>query len=281
MPQGYLRGFIDPARKKNDRPLWCLNKLRNQWERKSPKQIGHVIGMYDFADDAIEAEHADVTFKRMEDEFPVLREALLARNFFRWQEHLGFLLPYMQMIRVRSPQFFVEQGQELAEATVARITSVDHSENKITYDNPRRLTDDEVHDFTLTKMREEFNKGSAWMANFYWQIRTTFDPNNPVTASEAPLFVKGTQTQTERAMTMDLLTDPESEVWFPLCWQAALVGRARSFESDLEPFEQASLNELRHIVAEMSPQYVISPQVVDSLVLNGHSAPRRESRSMC
>jgi hypothetical protein len=278
VPQGYLRGFIDPARAANDRPLWCLNKWRNQWERKSPKQICHVIGMYDFSNDAITAEHADQTFKRMEDEFPALRDNLLQSKFVGWQDCLDFLLPYMQMIRVRSPQFFVEQGSALANSTVATITSVDHVENKITYKNPRRLSEDEVHDFTLTKMREEFNKGSAWMASFHWQIRTTFNPFNPVVASEEPLFVKGVKTQTERAMTMDILTDDGSEVWFPVCWQAAIVGRVRPFDSDLVPFEQAALNELRHIIAEMSPQYVISPQIVEGLALDGYRAPRQETR---
>jgi|GEM_PF-1942552 len=278
VPQGYLRGFIDPARARNHRPLWCLNKWSNRWERKATKQICQVVGMYDFSNDAIAAEHADATFKRMEDEFPAVREDLLANRFAGWVGRLEFLLNYMQMIRVRSPQFFVEQGQELAESTVATITSVDHIENKITYANPRQLTEDEVHDFTLTKMREEFGKGATWMSDFHWQLRTTFDPNNPVVTSEGPLFVKGMKDQTERAMTMDLLTDEASELWFPLCWQAALVGRVRPFERDVVPFEQPALNELRHIIAEMSPQYVISPQIVDGLTLDGHRAPARETR---
>jgi hypothetical protein len=68
------------------------------------------------------------------------------------------------------------------------------------------------------------------------------------------MCVKSVKTHTERAMTMDILTHDESEVWFPLCCQTALVRRVRSFESDLEPFEQAALNELRHIIAEMSSQ---------------------------
>lgn len=278
VPQGYLRGFVDPARGNNDRPLWCLNKRRNRWERKAPKQICHAVGMYDFSNDAIEAEHADVTFRKMEDQFPAVLAAMKARSFVGWREHLDFLLVYMQMIRVRSPQFFVEQGQELAEATVATITSVDHKENKVTYDNVRRLSEPEVHDFTLTKMREEFKKGATWMADFQWQVRTTFDTNNPVTTSEAPLFVKGVKANTERAMTMEILTDAGSEVWFPLCWQAALVGRTQPFDADRVTFGEVDLDELRHIIAEMAPQYVISPQIVDGIVLEGRQPPRRESR---
>ena len=279
VPQGYLCGFIDPARAKNDRPLWCLNKWRNQWERKAPKQICHAIGMYDFSNDAIDAEHADVTFKKMEDQFPAVLAALKATDFAAWKEHLDFLLVYMQMIRVRSPQFFVEQGRELAEATVATITSVDHAENKITYDNVRRLTQAEVHDFTLTKMREEFKKGVTWMADFHWQIRTTFDLKSPVTTLESPLFVRGVKASTERAMTMEILTDAGSEAWFPLCWQAALVGRTQPFDADRATFGEVELDELRHIIAEMAPQYAISPQIVDGIVLDGRLPPGQESRS--
>jgi hypothetical protein len=196
-----------------------------------------------------------------------VRDDLLERKFVGWQDHLDFLLLYMQMIRVRSPQFFVEQGQVLAESQIARVTSVNEEARKLTHDGLRPLTEDQVHDFSLIKMREEFSKGSAWMADFHWQMRTTFDPCNPVVASEQQLFAKGVKAQSERAMTMDILTHDESEVWFPLCWQDTLVGRVRNFESDVEPFGQAALNELRHIIAEMSPQYVISPQIVNGPVL--------------
>lgn len=235
--------------------------------------------MYDFSNDAIEAEHADVTFKKMEDQFPSMIEAIRTADFAEWKEHLNFLLTYMQMIRVRSPQFLVEQGQELAEATVATVTSADHTENKLTYDNVRRLSEDEVHDFTLAKMREEFKKGATWMAEFHWQIRTTFDPKNPVTTSEAPLFVKGIKPNPERAMTMEILTDAGSEVWFPLCWEAALVGRIEPFDSDWVSFDPKDLNVLRHVVAEMAPQYLISPQIVDGVILHGRHPPKHESRS--
>jgi Protein of unknown function (DUF4238) len=91
VPQGYLKGFIDPARAENDRPLWCLNKSRNLWERKSTKQICHVVGMYDFSSDAIDAEHADVTFKSMEDGFPAIRSRMREVNFGNWRHELPFL----------------------------------------------------------------------------------------------------------------------------------------------------------------------------------------------
>lgn len=80
-------------------------------------------------------------------------------------------------------------------------------------------------------------------------------------------------------MTMEILTDVGSEVWFPLCWQAALAGRTRPFDADRANFGQVELNELRHIIAEMAPQYVISPQVVDGIVVDGRPPAKQESRS--
>jgi hypothetical protein len=124
VPQGYLRGFIDPARSNQDRPLWCLSKARNQWERKSTRQICSRRGFYDFSTDPVNVEHPDGTFKSMEDGFPALRDNLQRRNFVGWREHIAFLLPYMQMIRARSPQFFAEQGQALANAKMASVVAV-------------------------------------------------------------------------------------------------------------------------------------------------------------
>jgi hypothetical protein len=278
VPQGYLRGFIDPAREQNDRPLWCLDKRRNEWVRKATAQICHVQGMYDFSNDAIEAEHADVTFKSMEDGLRPIRESLLTDGFAGWQAQLDFLLPYMQMIRVRSPQFFVEQGQAVADSYLGTITSIDETRTKVAYDDSTPLTEDQVHDMTLGKMREEFARGPSWMADFHWQIRTTFDPNNPVVTSEAPLFVKGDRPQTEAVTTMDLLTDATSEVYFPLCWQACIVGRVTPSNEDLVPFEQSDLFGLRHMVAEMAPEYVIAPQIVEDLILDGRPKPTVKQR---
>jgi hypothetical protein len=34
-----------------------------EWDYKSPAQIGYEVGFYDFANDALDAEHADTTFK--------------------------------------------------------------------------------------------------------------------------------------------------------------------------------------------------------------------------
>jgi hypothetical protein len=234
--------------------------------------------MYDFSNDAIEAEHADVTFKSMEDGLGTLREGLVRGGFAGWYQHIDFLLPYMQMIRVRSPQYFVEQGQAVADSFIGRITSIDETRTKVTYDNSEPLSEDQVHDMTLTKMRDEFAKGPSWMGDMHWQIRTTFDPHNPVVTSEQPLFVKGERQMREPAITMDLITDAQSEIYFPLCWQACIVGRSMPFDENLVPFEQPNLLLLRHMIAEMAPGYVIAPQIVEDLILDGREKPMVRQR---
>jgi hypothetical protein len=278
VPQGYLKGFIDPARVANDRPLWCLNKPRNIWERKSTKQICHAVGMYDFSNDAIDAEHADVTFKSMEDGFPTIRDQLREVNFGSWRHDLPFLRSYMEMIRIRSPLYFEEQGQAIADSFLGRVVTVDEGGRKIVYDNSHPLTEDEVHDHTLVTMREEFRKGSPWMEDFHWQIRTTFDSRNPVITSESPLFVKINRPGFHGPITDEALRDPATEVYFPLCWEACLVGRLAPFEADVRPFAQTDLDELRHMMAEMAPEFVVAPQVLHGLLLDGRPAPRVATR---
>jgi len=95
--------------------------------------------MYDFSNDAIDAEHADVTFKSMEDGFPTIRDQLREVNFGSWRHDLPFLRSYMEMIRVRSPLYFEEQGQAVADSFLGRVVTVDEGGRKIVYDNSHPL----------------------------------------------------------------------------------------------------------------------------------------------
>jgi hypothetical protein len=36
LSQGYLRGFIDPARENEDKPLWKLDIASRKWAERSP-----------------------------------------------------------------------------------------------------------------------------------------------------------------------------------------------------------------------------------------------------
>src|ERR1022692_538935 len=97
IPQGYLRGFIDPSRKAHPRPFWYFDIAKNRWFAKSPKVIGHRKGFYDYvhAGTMLENETADGAFLRLENDYPRIREELIATGFDRWTDHLEFLLSFM------------------------------------------------------------------------------------------------------------------------------------------------------------------------------------------
>ena len=48
LPQGYLKGFIDPQRKGLPQPLWYFEKSNAVWSQRSPKEVGYRHGFYDY-----------------------------------------------------------------------------------------------------------------------------------------------------------------------------------------------------------------------------------------
>lgn len=264
LPQGYLKGFIDPARTERHRPLWMMRPHTGEWEEKSPKQIGYEVGLYDFANEAVEAEHADVTFKSMEDLFPRVRDRLVSTTFENWTDHLDFLCRYMQMIRARSPLYFEQKRTELASARVATVTAVHEASNRVEVDSleGRPLTPSEIHDHTLAKMRQEIKLGVDWMAEFQWSVRITCDPSDPVITAEQPLFVRTSEESQERSLTASMRR-ADTWVFFPICWQACLVGNRLPFDSRIERFEPDNLRVFRHMVRSLAKNFVISPQPLE------------------
>src|SRR5215475_12209180 len=97
LPQGYLRGFIDPARQNEQQPLWHFDVLKNLWSIKSVKQVGHHPGFYDYATTEAGLEPPDVTFRELENGFPSVRQQIES-DFDMWERHLDFLLRFAQML---------------------------------------------------------------------------------------------------------------------------------------------------------------------------------------
>jgi len=106
LPQGYLRGFIDPARQNKPQPLWKLDIASKRWAERSTRQVGHSRGFYDYVGTNPELDSlpsSDKTFSELENQFPVVREKLLSlkkKKFRNWTKHLRFLLRYMDMLQL-------------------------------------------------------------------------------------------------------------------------------------------------------------------------------------
>jgi len=224
LPQSYLRGFIDPVRLDQSKPLWCFHPSIQKWRERSPKQIGYIDGFYDYAIENTIAEHPDTTFKRLENDFPTVRKEILEDGFQSWVNHKEFLLAYMQMIRARSPLFFDQWREQSKVIRVSTITDV-LSDRSLKVDSlqGRPMTEDEIQNWTISKMREEIKKGPDWLENFSWALRYTNSPTEPVVTAEQPLICIGRSADVASA-----LKDPETLIYFPMCWQASLFGSIRA-----------------------------------------------------
>jgi hypothetical protein len=263
LPQGYLRGFIDPARKKQSKPLWCFDLQTNRWRERSPKEIGYIDGFYDFATENTSTEHPDLTFKRLENDFPRIRAQIIQDAFVSWIQYKEFLLAYMQMIRARSPLFFDQWSAHAQTMKVAKVTEVLHDPIKgdgVQHDGFRPMTTAEIQDWTIGQMREEIKKGADWLSNFHWALRYTDSPSDPVITAESPFVSIGTTADVGTA-----LTDPETLLYFPICWQAFLFGSIRRFDIETERFHPATLQNVRRAYRENGRKFLVSPQKLDNL----------------
>jgi hypothetical protein len=62
LPQGYLRGFIDPARRGFSQPLWHFDILNGLWSQRSPREVGYRNGFYDYVTNETGLSTADSAF---------------------------------------------------------------------------------------------------------------------------------------------------------------------------------------------------------------------------
>jgi hypothetical protein len=260
LPRAYLKGFIDPAREHLSQPLFLFDLKRRRWKHRSPKQIGYIDGFYDFAAENNGAEHPDVTFQRLENDFPAVRSKIISDGFASWIDHKEFLLQYMQMIRARSPLFFEQWREQAKTIQMTRITEVLHDVNAVRVDSSewRRMTKGETQDWTIAKMREEIKKGTDWLANFHWALRYTDSPVGPVITADHPFVSIGTSTDTATA-----INDPETLVYFPICWQAFLFGSIRKFDIETEKFHPDTLRRVRRAYFENGRDFLVSPSEIE------------------
>ncbi len=255
VPQGYLRGFIDPARSQCNRPLWQLDLVSNVWTEKSPSEVGWERGFYDYAGEASGLEHPDVTFAKLEREFPVIRDRMLERHFKKWVKQKAFMLSFMQMMRARSPLFFQQQETQNRNLRGATVTGVGPG-NQITVDSLelRPLPEAFVRNLAISRMRQEIQKGPDWMSNFQWCLRYTNTPEDPFVTGQHPLLIEGPAPDLVSA-----LQHPETLIFFPICWQACLVGSLRRFDVGTEQADPALLAHARGLYKRSLEGYVISP----------------------
>src|SRR5271154_2031250 len=193
LPQGYLRGFIDPARRDSAQPLWHLDILNGLWTERSPREVGYRNGFYDYSTNQIGHETADSAFAELEHNFPRIRAEIIANGFRNWKDHRDLLLRYIQMIRARSLLFFDQkkvEGSALRAWTIEEIRS-DRRSVRVRSITPEPLPGAFIRNWTITEMRGEVRKGAAWLNDFNWALRYCDSPVSPFIVSEIPFVSLG------------------------------------------------------------------------------------------
>jgi hypothetical protein len=260
LPQSYLRGFIDPARLNHARPLWHLDIPTGAWAEKSPREVGYRHGFYDYLTSEVGLETADTVFAELERNFPLVRAELISQGFQRWKDHLDFLLRYAQMMRASSLLFFdnfKEQGKYLRVWTVEEVNP-DRRSVKVRSIIPEPLSEAGIKNWTITNMCGEIRKGAAWLKDFKWCLRYCNSPDVPFIISDIPFIASGPQVEVGPG-----LQDPDTLLFFPLCWQACLIGSRRFFEKDLGRFPEEDLRRAQKIYQESATLFVLSPRQLE------------------
>lgn len=227
----------------------------------SPKEIAFGKRYYDYADgtDYSVVTHPDSIFARLEREFPIRRNEMMAAQFVSWEQHKNFLLEFMQMMRARSPLAMQQQEAAARQMRGATITSVAPDGRSVTVDSLelRPLPEHGVRNFTISRMLQDVGSGISWMGNMDWCLRYTSDESDPFCTTDQALVVMGTLP--EQVIDNELLAHPETVVIFPLCWQACLFGSPLKFD---KPYDQAHPQQLLSLRAEqkrLAHRFVIAP----------------------
>jgi hypothetical protein len=242
------------------RPLWCFSLHAKRWKERSAKEIGYVDGFYDYATENNALEPADTTFKHLENEFPRVRERILKDGYPSWTDHKKLLLEYMQMMRARSPLFFDQWREQAKGIRLAKVTKVLPDGRSLEVDSldGRPMTQGETQNWTISRMREEIRKGPDWLGEFHWALRYTSSPMDPVVTAEQPLVSIGNSTDVATA-----IADPETLIYFPVCWQAFLFGSIRRFDVETEEFHPDTLRRVRRAYFENGRHFLVSPQRIN------------------
>ena len=265
LPQGYLRGFIDPSRQSHPKPLWVFDIPHGKWRESSTSEVGFSKGFYDPMGAGTELEFADATFSEFERKFPLVRRDLIATGFTGWEQHLDFLLGYMDMIRARSLLYF-SQKQKEKENTPAWVVTEVISPTEIKVE-PKALSRDFIRNRTLVEMKEEIEHGPVRLRNFDWALRYCDSVEDCCTTSESPFVMEGVSGDIAKDFA-----DPTTLLIFPVCWQACLFGSLSKFNVKTDKFLSQDLWKLRTDRKANSSLFIISPtrQPAEPRTLEGH-----------
>ncbi len=189
-----------------------------------------------------------------------IRRSLVEKNFENWKEHLDYLLRYSQMMRARSLLFFEHQHAEWSTAKGWIVEEVlpDGKSLRVKSMTPEPLPETFIRNRTITQMRDEIKKGAAWLKDFNWCLRYCDSPSTPFVISEIPFVCLGNKSD-----LAETLRDPETLLFFPICWQACLIGSRKFFEKEKDRFGNEDMHRVQTMYRKDANLFVLSSTKLD------------------
>jgi hypothetical protein len=197
---------------------------------------------------------------RLENDYPLIRRKIVAADFANWTDHLEFLLHFMQMMRARSTLFReqrVAQGKTSLHYEIEEVYP-DRNAVKVKSTTPTPVSPAFIKNRAITEMKEEIQKGAAWLKNFDWALRYTDSVTDPFVICEVPLVVQGPPGGIEYA-----IGHPDSLLMFPLCWQACLFGSLQRFDVQTQKFDPEDMRTMRKTYRAGAEVFLLSPVKFD------------------
>ena len=216
--------------------------------------------MYDLTTVNDVLETADSTFKGFENTFPRIRREMMANNFENWLDYRDFLLQYMQMMRARSILFFEQKSIEGQSLLLYEIEKVNPDGMSVVLRSmePSRPSGAFIRNWTISEMRAEIQKGAGWLNDLDWALRICEYPDDGFVTSENPLQLYGSGSN-----VAENAKHPDTLLFFPLCWQACLIGSRRPFDVKTGMFGREDMATFRRMYRQSAKLFLASPQKFD------------------
>jgi hypothetical protein len=164
----------------------------------------------------------------------------------------------MQMIRVRSPLYF-EQKRIAAKNSPAGVIEEISEDRKSIKFRPIELDDSFIKNCTLTEMKAELKKGVDDLNNFDWALHYCESPKDSFLTCDTPFVAIGPVAGQEQVAQREALQHPDTKLYFPLCWQACIVGSPCPFDIKTERATTDFLQLVRQEYRKNAKSYLISP----------------------
>ena len=256
LPQSYLNGFTDPS---NKGQLSVFDRTTQKWFETGTPGIAGNRGFYDYSIGSQPDQTADQAFKELEESFSPVRTDLVENGFTNWRTHLDFLLRFAQMLRVRS-EFYRDEhrasSQQLKMYTIAEIIEREPGKVRIQPYKPTSSIEHEtlLRNKAITDMRAEIAKGISGFEHFHWCLRYVTTPTSPIVTADNAVVASGNSPARERA-----LQEPDTLIFFPICWRACLFGSPAKFDVDTDEFNASDQKRLCRIYFDSARRFVFSP----------------------